>query len=103
MVGIPRSYNLKFFRDKKLNLLVGIAKNRQVKVLGSKFCKVEQLSIPDEGLKVYLKEFGWVKVFQRLFKNEKPRYYLVYQTQEYQLELLTLSEFRRLCSIPKGN
>lgn len=37
--------NLRFFRDKNFNFLVGIAKNRQVKVLGGKFCKVESLNI----------------------------------------------------------
>nr|ADN17999.1 transposase IS4 family protein [Gloeothece verrucosa PCC 7822] len=96
--------NLKFFKDKKLDFLVGIAKNRQVKVLGGKFCKVEQLEIPEDGLKVYLKEFGWVKVFQRVFKNEKPRYYLIYQTEESESDnkLLTRNQLRYLCSIHWG-
>lgn len=94
--------NLRFFRDKNFNFLVGIAKNRQVKVLGGRFCKVESLNIPEDGLKIYLKEFGWVKVFPRLFKNEKPRYYITYQIEESQLEALTRSEFRSLCSIHWG-
>ncbi|ACK74020.1 transposase IS701 family protein (plasmid) [Gloeothece citriformis PCC 7424] len=94
--------NLKFFRERKFNFLVGIAKNRQVKVMDGKFCKVEQLDIPEDGMIVYLKEFGWVKVFQRVFKNEIPRYYVIHQTEESQLEVFTRSQFRSLCSIHWG-
>jgi hypothetical protein len=44
----------------------GIAKNRQVKIEGGKYKRVEDLEITSEGLIVTLKEFGKVKVFKSL-------------------------------------
>ena len=38
--------NLRFFRNKELNFQVGIAKNRQVKIEGGKYERVEDLEIP---------------------------------------------------------
>lgn len=47
--------NLRFFRDKELNFQVGIAKNRQVKVDGGIYQRIENLNIPEKGLIVTLK------------------------------------------------
>ena len=53
---------------------MGIAKNRQVAVHGSKYTQVQNLTITDVGLVVYLKEFGYVKVFCHAFTGEVDRY-----------------------------
>ena len=63
--------NLKFFRDKGLEFLVGIAKNRLVKVEGGHYVRVETLEIPPEGKVVTLKQFGVVKVFKRTFMHRE--------------------------------
>lgn len=66
--------NLKFFKDKGLEFLTGIAKNRSCSIDGKIFTQVQNLDIPEDGLIVYLKNFGQVKVFQKSFKNETSRY-----------------------------
>ncbi len=54
--------NLKLLKNKELGLLMGIAKNRQVAINGSKYTQVQNLEIPDEGLLVHLKRL--VRKFQ---------------------------------------
>jgi hypothetical protein len=80
--------NLKFLRNEKVGFLFGIADNRKVSLERGKLAQVKSLEIPESGLVVYLKEFGWVKVFCQSFKNE-PRYYIMYQPTLERLNLLT--------------
>lgn len=57
--------NLQFLNNLKLNWVSFLAKNRAVKISEqSKYQKLESLKIPSEGLKIYVKNFGWVKVFR---------------------------------------
>ena len=44
---------------------------------------------------IYLKEFGWVKVFAQEFKNEL-RYYILYLPNSEQMKLLTSQQFKKL-------
>ena len=94
--------NLKLLKHKGLGLLMGIAKNRQVAIDGSKYTQVQNLVIPDEGLVVYLKEFGYVKVFCRTFKNEVSRYYIMYLPDKNATLALTSSEFKKAHTIHWG-
>jgi hypothetical protein len=88
--------NLKFFKDQELSFQVGIAKNRQVKVKGGKYDRVENLEITEEGLSVTLKGFGIVKVFKRTFKNESCRYYATFRVKESELANWNHTQFRGL-------
>lgn len=94
--------NLKFFKEQKLNFQVGIAKNRQVKVKGGKYERVENLEINPEGLEVNLKGFGVVKVFKRTFIDGSCRYYVTFCSDESELRDWTRSQFRVLQSIHWG-
>ena len=47
--------NLKFFKNKELEFLTGIAKNRLCSVDGKNFTQVQNLEIPKAGLVVHLK------------------------------------------------
>lgn len=94
--------NLKFFRDKKLNFQVGIAKNRQVKMEGGDYSRVEDLDISEEGIRVTLKEFGIVKVFKRTFKDGSHRYYATFQVNEAELNNWSRVQFRELQNIHWG-
>ena len=87
--------NLKFLRNEKVGFLFGIANNRQVSEEQGKLLPVKDLDIPDEGLVVYLKSFGWVKVFCQPFKNE-PRYYITYHQDLEVLSQITRDEFKSL-------
>ncbi|WP_341531635.1 transposase (plasmid) [Nostoc sp. UHCC 0302] len=101
--------NLKFFRDKGLGFLTGIAKNRSCSVDGKNFAQVQNLEIPESGLIVYLKNFGQVKVFRRSFKNvrvasrrEAYRYYIMYLSEKDALFSISIKEFKELHSIHWG-
>ena len=49
----------------------------------------------ESGLVVYLKEFGWVKVFCQSFKNEV-RYYIIHLIDDTELRQLKRQDFRRI-------
>jgi len=68
--------NLKFLRNEEVGFLFGVADNRKVSQERGQEIQVQKLVIPESGLVVYLKEFGWVKVFSQDFKNEA-RYYIL--------------------------
>ena len=85
--------NLKFLRNEKVSFLLGIADNRKVSVERGQLLSVKQLDIPESGLIVYLKEFGWVKVFSQQFKHEM-RYYIVVQPELKALQQLNRTDFK---------
>lgn len=87
--------NLKYLKNKGLSFLFGVANNRLVSLEKGQEVQVETLEISEEGLVVYLKEFGWVKVFCQNFTNEA-RYYVCYQPNLEGLEKLSRSEFKQL-------
>ncbi|CAN5585211.1 transposase [soil metagenome] len=85
--------NLKFLRDQKVGFLFGIANNRKVSIERGTSVLVKTIEIPSEGLMVYLKAFGWVRVFCQPFKNE-PRYYILYRPDLEMLQQLTRETFK---------
>jgi hypothetical protein len=94
--------NLKFFKNKELGFLTGIAKNRSVSINGRDYTQIKNLEIPDEGLIVHLKKIGKVKVFCRTFINVDSRYYIMYLRDEDALLAITRTEFKALHSIHWG-
>jgi hypothetical protein len=87
--------NLKFLRNEKVGFLFGIANNRQVSLERGNPVQVQTLTIPESGLMVYLKEFGWVNVFCQNFKNEV-RYYIMYLPNDTELRQLNRQDFRQI-------
>ena len=85
--------NLKFLRNERVGFLFGIANNRQVSIERGTSMAVKDVDIPKDGLMVYLKAFGWVRVFCQPFKNE-PRYYLLYKPELAVLQQLTHADFK---------
>jgi hypothetical protein len=94
--------NLKFFKDKDLGFLTGIAKNRSCSIDGKNFTQVQNLEIPEDGLIVYLKSFGQVKVFRKSFKNETYRYYAIYTPEKDKFLSISRIEFKELHSTHWG-
>lgn len=62
--------NLKAIRDHKCKWLTTIRKNRKVNRNES----LENLHIPDEGLKTHLRGYGWIKIFKFVTKNGRINY-----------------------------
>lgn len=89
--------NLKFLRNEKVGFLFGVANNRQVSVERGTSVQVGSLEIPDDGMMVYLKAFGWVKIFCQPFKNER-RYYILYQPDLEALKQLSRAVFKQVHS-----
>lgn len=87
--------NLKFLRNEKVGFLFGVAGNRQVSLERGLQVQVQTLILPESGLVVYLKEFGWVKVFCQSFKNEG-RHYLMYLPDDEELKQLSRQDFRQI-------
>ncbi|WP_083866358.1 transposase [Calothrix sp. PCC 6303] len=89
--------NLKFLRNQKLGFLFGVEKNRTVSNEPGKYCQVSTLEIYDEGLITHLREFGFVKLFRKVFKKEDSRHYIFYQpddeNQKEVLQQITRTEF----------
>lgn len=94
--------NLNLLKDVQLGFLVGVAKNRQVRVGQSQYQRVDTLVIPEQGLHVYLKGVGIVKVFCQRFKNESCRYYLLYAPEPKELAFAGKSEFEHLHTLHWG-
>ena len=94
--------NLSFLKNQELEFLVGIAKNRNVKIASGNYVSVSTLEIPREGLIVTLKGFGLVKVFKITFKNESCRYYAMFSPQISNLQELDRQKFRQLHSVHWG-
>lgn len=87
--------NLKFLRNAEVGFLFGIAENRKASLEQGKKVQVQTLSIPESGLVVWLKEFGWVKVFAQDFKNEA-RYYIMFLPELDMLTALSRSSFKQV-------
>ena len=66
--------NLKAVKKHGLGMMFGIEANRLVSVEKGTWLQVQQLDIPEDGLLVWLKDFGHVKVFRTLLKNQKRHY-----------------------------
>jgi hypothetical protein len=64
--------NLKSVRSHGWDWVMGLKKNRLVNKPHVKLC---QLEIPDEGLKIHLKGYGWIKVFRFEAKNGRTDYF----------------------------
>ncbi|MCX5961866.1 MAG: hypothetical protein NT070_01605 [Cyanobacteria bacterium] len=53
------------------------------------------MEVPESGLVVYLKEFGWVKLFCQDFKNEA-RYYILFRPELVSLLSLQRETFKHV-------
>ena len=87
--------NLKRIKDHQLGVVMGIERNRLVSVEKGTWRHVESLEIPQDGLMVYLKGFGRVKVFRTVFKNEF-RYYLLHWPTAQQMAEADRTQFKQI-------
>ena len=69
--------NLKTVRNHELGLLFAVESNRLVSEVKGTWTQVQHLDVPEEGVVVWLKGFGQVKVFRTHLKDQK-RHYIVH-------------------------
>ena len=87
--------NLKLIKHHQLGLLFALESNRLVSVEKSVWVQVQQLAIPEEGLVVWLKAFGWVKLFRTQLKDQL-RHYALYLPNDEPLNSFGVNEFATL-------
>jgi hypothetical protein len=66
--------NLKRIKNHQMGLLFALESNRLVAVEKGSWVQVQQLDIPEDGLVVWLKNFGVVKVFRTQLKDQLRHY-----------------------------
>ena len=76
--------NLKIVKNHDLGLLFALESNRLVSIEKKQWSQVQKLNIPDEGLEVWLRDFGQVKLFRTWLKDE-PRHYVIHLADATQL------------------
>ena len=84
--------NLKAVKNHGLNSLFALKSNRRVSIEKGQWIQVQKLDIPEEGLEVWLRGIGQVKVFRRQLKDEL-RHYAVYLTDATQLSSFNKKAF----------
>ena len=77
--GYSSQDNLKMIKNHHRGFLFALESNRLVSIEKGSWSSVRQLTIPEDGLLVYLRGFGTVKVFRTWLKNQ-PRHYALYQS-----------------------
>jgi hypothetical protein len=73
--------NLKTIKNHRLGLVFAVENNRLVSLEKGSWRQVQALAIPEDGLVVWLKEFGRVKLFRTRLKDQR-RYYAAYLPDE---------------------
>ena len=82
--------NVKCIRDLGWNWLMGLKKNRIV----NKGQKLEELTIPDEGLKIHLRGYGWIWVFRFVTRNGRTDYWGTNLEKPGKKEIISLIQKR---------
>jgi hypothetical protein len=73
--------NLKMIKNHHQGFLFALESNRLISLEKGQWQQVQQAVIPEDGLLVYLRGFGTVKVFRTWLKNQ-PRHYALYQPDD---------------------
>lgn len=76
--------NLKTVKNHGLGSLFALESNRLVSIEKDQWVQVQKLNIPEEGLEVWLRDFGLVKLFRTWLKDQ-PRHYMIHLSEVTQL------------------
>ena len=86
--------NLKRVRHHALGFLFALESNRRVSVAPGSWTQVQHVEIPEDGLEVWLREFGPVKVFRTRLKEQR-RHYAVHRPDGEPLAAVDRKGFQR--------
>jgi hypothetical protein len=87
--------NLKLIKHHQQGLLFALESNRLVSVEKGVWVQARQLAIPEDGLVVWLKQFGGVKLFRTRLKDQL-RHYVLYLPNDEPLSAFGDKEFSKL-------
>ena len=77
--------NLKVIKNHQTGFVFAVETNRTVSLVNGRWQQVQDLDIPDNGLEVFLKDFGKVALFRTMLKDQR-RHYVVYLPEEVPFE-----------------
>lgn len=84
--------NLKFLRDNNLGWLTRLRSNRLVNFNKQGQVQIGSLELPEEGLIVYLKGYGMVRVFKTAAKNDDDEFWATSNLEMNEINRLSLAE-----------
>lgn len=74
--------NLKTVKNHGMGFLFAVESNRTVSIEKGTWVQVQKLAVPDEGMRVWLRDFGQVKLFRTKLKDQL-RHYIVYLPDDH--------------------
>ncbi len=72
-------------KNHQTGFVFAVETNRTVSLVKGRWQQVQDLDIPDNGLEVFLKDFGKVTLFRTMLKDQR-RHYVVYLPEEVPFE-----------------
>jgi hypothetical protein len=87
--------NLKLIKKHQLGFMFALKSNRLVSIEKGEYLQIQNLDIPKEGLEVWLRDFGKVKVFRTMLKDQQ-RHYAVSLPDDPQLGFFDRDMFIKL-------
>ncbi|MFO7578972.1 MAG: transposase [Nitrosomonas halophila] len=87
--------NLKTVRNHRMGFLFAVESNRRVSTEKGSWVQVQKLDIPADGLKVWLREFGEVKLFRTQLKDQL-RHYVVFLSDTDAYDAFQSTDFQTL-------
>lgn len=87
--------NLKTVKNHGMGFMFAVESNRTISVEKGMWVQVQKLDIPDEGLMVWLREFGQVKLFRTRLKDQV-RHYIVFLPDANDYAAFTHTRFQTL-------
>ena len=87
--------NFKAIKNSGLGFMFALKSNRSVSLEKNVFMAVGSVDIPEEGLTVWLREFGFIRLFRTMLKNEH-RHYALYLPDDAPLDQVSRAEFEAI-------
>ena len=87
--------NLKTVKHHGMGFMFAIASNRIVSTEKGSWAQVQTLDVPEEGLIVWLRDYGQVKLFRTKLKDQL-RHYVVHLPNEKAYSTFSADQFQRL-------
>ena len=85
--------NLKKVKNHQAGFMFAVESNRTVSLQKGIWQKVQTVDVPDEGIKVWLKDFGEVILFRTMLKNQQ-RHYIVFLPKK--TEIISRQDFLKI-------
>jgi hypothetical protein len=87
--------NLKTVKNHRMGFMFAVESNRTVSTAKGTWVQVQKLAIPENGLMVWLREFGEVKLFRTQLKDQL-RHYVVFLPKADTYDAFQQTDFQKL-------